>query len=96
MINSDKDQNLPSPVSVLTNPNFIQQHRSSSNIPDILWPSIAPPHEETGWPADLVARAGMGVRGLVPRGTLFERYMTCPVEPTRNGLYQSLDKRLLL
>jgi len=29
-----------------------------------------------------------GVRGLVPRGTLFERYMTCPVEPTRNGLYQ--------
>lgn len=44
--------------------------------------------QETGWPADLVARAGMGVRGLVPRGTLFERYMTCPVEPTRNGLYQ--------
>ena len=38
----------------------------------------------------------MGVRGLVPRGTLFERYMTCPVEPTRNGLYQSLDKTLLL
>lgn len=31
-----------------------------------------------------------GVRGLVPRGTLFERYMTCPVEPTRNGLYQCL------
>ena len=47
-------------------------------------------HQDSGWPADLVAMAGMGVRGLVPRGTLFERFMTCPVEPTRNGLYQSL------
>ncbi|CAJ1340149.1 unnamed protein product [Effrenium voratum] len=44
--------------------------------------------EESGWPAELVALAGLGVRGLVPRGTFFQRYMTCPVEPKRNGTYQ--------
>eukprot|EP00438_Fugacium_kawagutii_P033074 Skav229587 [mRNA] locus=scaffold510:100304:107209:+ [translate_table: standard] len=43
---------------------------------------------DSGWPAELVAMAGMGVRGLVPRGTVFDRYMTCPVEPTRNAVYQ--------
>ncbi|CAE7410633.1 unnamed protein product [Symbiodinium natans] len=43
---------------------------------------------ETGWPSDLVAAAGVGVRGVIPRGTLFERFMTCPSEPTRNGTYQ--------
>ncbi|CAK8988472.1 unnamed protein product [Durusdinium trenchii] len=42
----------------------------------------------SGWPADLTARAGVGVRGLVPWGTLFESFMTCLVEPSRNGLYQ--------
>ena len=30
----------------------------------------------------------MGVRGLIPWGTVFDRYMTCLVEPSRNGLYQ--------
>eukprot|EP00439_Symbiodinium_sp_Y106_P007829 s4062_g1.t1 len=44
--------------------------------------------DETGWPSDLVAAAGVGVRGVIPRGTLFERFMTCPSEPTRNGSYQ--------
>ncbi|CAE6935722.1 FV3-083R, partial [Symbiodinium sp. KB8] len=44
--------------------------------------------DETGWPSGLVAAAGVGVRGVIPRGTLFERFMTCPSEPTRNGSYQ--------
>ena len=101
MINSDRPKSaLPSlsfdqPPLYPPTSDIIRHPSTPSNVPDVLWLSIAP-HEETGWPADLVARAGMGVRGLVPRGTLFERYMTCLVEPTRNGLYQSLDKALLL
>ena len=36
----------------------------------------------------MVARAGLGVRGLVPRGTLFERAMSCTAQPMRNGVYE--------
>eukprot|EP00931_Biecheleriopsis_adriatica_P059588 TRINITY_DN35677_c0_g1_i2.p1 TRINITY_DN35677_c0_g1~~TRINITY_DN35677_c0_g1_i2.p1 ORF type:complete len:503 (+),score=71.17 TRINITY_DN35677_c0_g1_i2:116-1510(+) len=43
---------------------------------------------ELGWPAELVLAAGVGIRGLVPRGTLFEYHCSCPAEPRRSGSYQ--------
>lgn len=40
------------------------------------------------WPEHIVVAAGVGPRGLIPRGTIFEQFVHDSVEPKRSGTYE--------